>query len=452
MILGPTCSIADRIAFLNDTAVFTTGSGLQYGDVYRIPVPGGDVHVVTDPDLAEDILIRHGDCFEKSRIYWRELYRIVGPALGSVEGERWDYLHQLQQPFFTPRNVKRYLPAAQEITTAHLQRLAGETGEGRTVSVLDALSRMNVHVLLHVLFGADEALPYGEIAERIGDGEAIIAWRSKFPWRPATAWLTGANQRARGHKAFFDGIATQLQSARPDGATADAHAEASTLIDALVNVAADDRAPAFPDNVVRNEIIVHLGAGTETHTVAEGWTLYLLWRHPEVLERVRDEVRDVAGSAPVSPEHLDALIYTRQVLRESLRLYPPSYGLVRDCVRPTELRGCRIRPGQTFFISLCGLHRSPRLWDEPERFLPARFAPALAHSIGKYQYMPFGAGKHVCIGQHLAVPCMLLALGQFVQRFEWEFDESDAAFVGLSTMKPAGPFTARLTPRAQVLA
>jgi cytochrome P450 len=445
MVLGPTCTFADRIAFLDDTAVFTSARGLAYGDVYRIPVPGCDVHVVTDPDLVEDILVRQGDCFEKSRIYWRELYRIVGPALGSVEGERWDYLHRLQQPFFTPRNVQRYLPAAQAFTTAHLRSLAETTAGGSTVGVLDSLSALNVHVLLHVLFGADEELPYAEIADRIGDGEAIIAWRSKYPWRPATAWLTGANQRAGRHKDFFDGVAARLVSSNPgDGA--------DTLIDALVRMAADDDAPAFPDSVVRNEIIVHLGAGTETLTVAEGWTLYLLWQHPEVLRRVRDELRRVTGSAYLTLAHLGELKFLRQVLRESLRLYPPSYGLVRDCVRPTALRGCRVLPGQTFFISLCGLHRSPRLWDEPDRFIPDRFEAGRADSIAKYQYLPFGAGKHACIGQHLAVPCMMLALGQFVQRFDWTFDDPDAAFVGLSTMKPDGPFTARLTPRVQALA
>src|SRR5688572_17414399 len=110
---NPIRSVRHAIAFLRDPAVFTAGEGLSLGDYYRLRVPGYSIHVVTAPDLIEQIMVSKAACFEKSRIYWRELRRIIGDAMGSLEGSRWEYLHQLQQPFFTPRFAQTYLPLAE---------------------------------------------------------------------------------------------------------------------------------------------------------------------------------------------------------------------------------------------------------------------------------------------------------------------------------------------------
>lgn len=441
MTFGPVCSLRDTVAFLQDAAVFSAERGLDYGDLYRVRVPGYDVQVVTDPSAIEQIVVRSADHFEKSRVYWRELRRIVGDALGSLEGERWQYLHEVQQPFFTPRAAQRYLPVAHQLTTAHLAELARSVGAGRDVPVLRLLSELNLRILLTVLFDAPEGASTDGFWDRITDGEATIAWRSKFPWRPATAWLTGANQRSERHKAFFGAYADQLRQRSPQDP------ERESLLDAIVRIGQDPAAPRFPDTLLRNEIIVHLGAGTETQGTAEGWILHLLWQNPGQLSRLRAEVDAVAGAATVAPEHLERLVFARQVVREGLRLYPPSYALVRDCIRPTAVNGRSVPVGQVQFISLYALHRNPRLWDDPERFDPDRFAAGRAETIGRFQYLPFGAGKHVCIGQHLALPGMILAIAQFAQRFDWHFLDPHVRPIGLSTLKPSGAFTARLTPR-----
>lgn len=428
------------IAFLRDPALFSAGAGLALGDFYRLRVPGYRVHVVTDPVAIEQILVTDSASFEKSRIYWRELRRIIGDAMGSIDGPRWQYLRQLQSPLFTPKAVQGYLPTVERVTTSGLEQLATALMGEREVAVSDLLSELNTRILLAVLFGHEGDDEAAEIAHRIADGEATIAWRSKFPWRPLTGWLTGANQRAARHKRFFGAYADRVR-------TSPAAFDHATLLYAILSVARDTRAPRYPSTLLRNEIIVHLGAGTETQAVAEGWILYLLWKHPDVLEQTRAEIADVAGTSSMTMDHVPKLTYTRQVVREALRLYPPSYALVRDCVRATHVGARRLTPRDVLFISVCGLHRNPRLWDRADSFDPDRFRPDRAATIGKYQYLPFGAGGHTCIGQHLALPCLTFTTAQFAQRFSWSFDDPDVRPVGLSTLKPAATLTARFTIR-----
>ena len=156
----------------------------------------------------------------------------------------------------------------------------------------------------------------------------------------------------------------------------------------------------------------------------------------------------IAGDQPLSVRDLEALTYTKQVLQEALRLFPPVYAIVRDCVRPTDLRGHAARPGHTFLISVNGLHRNPRLWDDPDQFRPERFRPDRAAAIAKHRYLPFGAGKHVCIGRYLALPGMQFALARFAQTFDWTFADPDVRPVARPSLKPSGPFRARLARRS----
>jgi cytochrome P450 len=209
----------------------------------------------------------------------------------------------------------------------------------------------------------------------------------------------------------------------------------------------DPDAPEFSPTLLQNEITFHLGASTETQAVAEGWTLYLLWKHPVVLKRLRDEIERVVGDTLVSADHVPGLTYARQVMQETLRLYPPVFAVVRDAVRPADLTRHSARVGETFLISVYGLHRNPRLWDDPNGFNPDRFHPHRAGTIGRYQYLPFGAGRHVCIGQHMSLPAMVLAVAQFAQRFDWTFSDRDIQPVAQPSLKPSGTFTVRLTRR-----
>jgi len=441
---APVCGLRDTIAFIRNPAAFTAGPGLRLGDFYRVRIPGYRLHVVTDPAVVERILVTEAIHFEKSRIYWRELRRSMGESMGSLDGARWEYLHRVQRPFFTPKSAQAYLPTVGKLTSDHLQTLSDSLDGGREVKVLDLFSGLNARVVLSVLFGHDtETDPPGtanDIADRIADGHAIVAWRDRFPWRPFLGWFTGMRRQGERHKRFFEDQTRRLRRS-------DAASDPRLLLHALMQIEHDSGAPEFSPTLLQNEVTFHLGASTETQAAAQGWTLYLLWKHPSILDRLRDEIGRVAGDTLVSADHVPELTYTRQVVQETLRLYPPVYAVVRDAIKPADLTRHSARPGETFLISVYGLHRNPRLWDDAGSFNPDRFHSQGAGSIGRYQYLPFGAGSHVCIGQHMALPSMVLTVAQFAQRFDWTFSDRDIQPVAQPSLKPSGPFTARLTRR-----
>ena len=438
------CGVRETIAFIRDPAAFTAGPGLRLGDFYRVRVPRVRLHVVTDPALTERILVTEAASFEKSRIYWRELRQSFGESMGALDGERWEYLHRVQRPFFTPRAVDTYLPAVERLVTLQLQTLADGLEDHHEVRLMDVLTTINARIVLSVLFGQDverEPLERArELADRIADGHAIIAWRSRFPWRPFTGWLSGVNRRGDAHKTYFEAFAQRLGQSS-------AASDPRVLLHALMRIPCDPDAPGYSDSLLRNEVVFHLGASTETQAAAEGWALYLLGRAPHELQRIREEIARVTGDALVSARHVPELTYTKQVLEETLRLYPPIHAVVRDCRAPADLKRHHARAGETFLISVYGLHRNPRLWRDPDRFDPDRFHRGMAGAIGRYQYLPFGAGRHVCIGQHLALPSMILTVAQFAQRFDWTFSDHDVRPLAVPSLKPSGSFRVRLTRR-----
>jgi cytochrome P450 len=438
--LPRTCTLRQSLAFLRDPAHFIGGAGLSLGDLYRVRVPGARLLVVTDAELLEGILVRDADSFVKSRLYWRALRHAFGDSMASMDGDDWQYLHRHQRPFFTRRAVAGYLPAIAAGCLNYFDRLEDRVAVEPEIPMLETLAELNARLTLAVLFGQHDDPEAESVSRRIAEGHEIIAWITRFPWRVSTVALSRRGRRAAEHRAFFTEFARRLEVSAAGG-------EPETLLQALIAIGKSPQAGRYPASLLRNEVVFHLGASTETQAAVEGWALYLLWKHPEVLERVRAELEAVAGRRPVGPDQLGELPYTRQVLQEALRLYPPVYGVVRDCVRPVDVGAYRARPGDAFLLSVIGLHRSPRYWDAPEEFRPERFGPGGSAPAAKHQFVPFGAGKHVCIGQHLAMPTMLLTLAMFLQRFDWAFIEPEAVPEARPSLKPAGAFRATVSLR-----
>jgi cytochrome P450 len=159
------------------------------------------------------------------------------------------------------------------------------------------------------------------------------------------------------------------------------------------------------DQDVRDQVLIFLIGGHDTTAGALALILHLLGRHPDVQERVHDEVTAVVGDAAVGPDDLERLTYTSQVVDEVLRMYPPGHTLVRKATTTTELLGREVPPGRIVAVSVWAIHHNPDVWPEPYRFDPDRFASDQdgdAPRRDRYAHLPFGRGPRSCIGDHLA--------------------------------------------------
>ncbi len=185
--------------------------------------------------------------------------------------------------------------------------------------------------------------------------------------------------------------------------------------------ARDEAGNPLSDDQLLDHMVTMFGAGHETVSAAMCWSWYLLMKHPDVYARVTEEVDRVLGGRTPTAADLPQLPYGNQVLREVLRLYPPSHLIARSPKQDTVLAGkYAVKKGEMVLVSPYTLHRNPAYFPEPERFDPSRFAPDNEKKYPRHSYLPFGAGPHVCIGNHYAMMEAQLILTRIVQRVKFE--------------------------------
>ena len=201
------------------------------------------------------------------------------------------------------------------------------------------------------------------------------------------------------------------------------------------------------DELLIDNLLTFFLAGHETTAKALTWTLYLLGRAPDWQNRILEEVHQVAGDGPVKPEHIDKLVITTQVLKESMRLYPPAPIMSRQATVDTDLAGVPVKSGTQIIIPIYAIQRHRRYWPDPERFDPLRFAPENEAKISRYHYMPFGAGPRICIGMAFALIEGVAILATLVRAASFTTTPGhEPEPVSRVTLRPAGgmPLTVRM--------
>jgi cytochrome P450 len=210
----------------------------------------------------------------------------------------------------------------------------------------------------------------------------------------------------------------------------------------------DETGAGMTDRQLRDEVVTMLLAGHETTSLALSWTYYLLSQHPGALRSIEAEVDREIGNGRPSFAHIDRLTFTRRVLEESLRLYPPAWGFSRRALGDDELGGYRIPKGSLVFVIPFVVHRRPKLWPDPDRFDPGRFAPEHESTRPRFAYIPFGGGPRGCIGNQFAMLEAQLIVATIAQRYRIELvPNQDIRPEPLITLRPAPAIRAILRKR-----
>ncbi len=194
---------------------------------------------------------------------------------------------------------------------------------------------------------------------------------------------------------------------------------AGDLLSMLMEARDEVTGEQMSDEHLRDEALTILLAGHETSAIALSWTFYLLCQHPEMYDKLFAELSEVLGGRPATVEDLPLLRYTDMVVKESMRLYPPAWGIGREAVGDCEIGGYEVPSGTQLVISPWVMHRDPRYFEDPETFDPDRWAGDAARKLPKYAYFPFGGGPRLCIGQSFARMEIVLVLAAIAQRFEF---------------------------------
>jgi cytochrome P450 len=220
------------------------------------------------------------------------------------------------------------------------------------------------------------------------------------------------------------------------------------LLAVLMEARDVDTGEGMSDQQVRDELITIFLAGHETTATLLSWTWLLLGRNPEAAARVQSEIDTVLGGRVPTAEDIPQLVYTRQVLDESLRLYPPAWMFARRSVGEDEIGGCHLEAGSMIMLSPYVTQRLPDFWDQPEKFDPERFTPAAVSARSRYAYFPFGGGPRLCIGMPFTLQEAPLLLAMIMQNFQVELVAGqEIKPTPLATLRPKPAIWARLKPR-----
>ncbi len=392
---------ADRLGFLREMAA--------YGDIAHMQTRGLHFYLINHPELIQDVLVTHHRHFIKSRAL-QVARRLLGEGLLTSEGE----LHLRQRRLVQPAFHRQRMVAYSQVMASYAQQTAErwETlAPDAAVDMSQEMMRLTLAVVGKTLFDADVE---GE-ASAIGQAltEALHAFnRTLLPGGEQLERLPLAlNQRAEEARQRLDAtIYRFIDQRRASGE------DRGDLLSMLLD--AQDEAGGMDDQQVRDEAMTLFLAGHETTANALTWTWYLLAQNPAEERQLHKELdRVLAGRTPTLGD-LPDLAYTRMVLSEAMRLYPPAYAIGRQVVEPYPVRDYVLEPGATVFLSQYIMHRDPRYWFDFERFDPNRWTPEAVARRPKFSYFPFGAGPRVCIGEGFAWTEGILALATLAQRWQ----------------------------------
>jgi cytochrome P450 len=210
-------------------------------------------------------------------------------------------------------------------------------------------------------------------------------------------------------------------------------------------MAATEDGESMSNQQLRDEIMTLVMAGHETTANALAWCFHSLSKAPQVERKLRAEIAEVLGERAPTLEDLPKLKYTKQVLEETMRLYPPAWAFERRAIEADRIGGYDVQPGTTIAIAPFILHRNPKYWENPEGFDPDRFTPERAEGRPKFAYLPFGGGPRVCIGNGFAMMEAQLILARTIQRYRVSLVAGrEVKMDPVVTLRPRGGLTMTL--------
>jgi cytochrome P450 len=364
------------------------------GDVVRLTFPGQEMHMVTAPDLIEEILVSKQERFSIGPAQREFFGGIEDHAVTTNTGDRWRRMRRALHPAFTRERIRGYADTMGETASGVVE----EWDDGQAFDLLHEMRLLTVNVLGDALLGVDLR---GDEAVVMAAADALIA-RANFrrPGQFLPDWVPTPTDRRfkRAALRLDDFVADVLADREPGGGGEDVCADL---------LAAHDRGELSMAEV-RHNLVALLLAGHDSPATALTSTMYLLAEHPAVRERFEREVdATLDGHHPTASalEHLDL---TRRVVTESLRLYPPTTGVNRQATEPVTLGDYDFEPGARFILPQWVVHRDGRWWDEPDRFDPGRWRGEPDRP--EFAYFPFSGGPRACVGNDFARQELVVAL------------------------------------------
>jgi cytochrome P450 len=436
-----TMNVFGRMAAMRRSAIETWGQRAYEEDIIQGRFFGHSSFILNTPDAIRHVLVDNYENYTRTPAGIRVLRPLVGEGLLIAEGRAWKHQRRTLAPAFTPRAVTPLVPHMIAVTEETIAKLQGSCGV--PVDLREAMQRMTLEIAGRTMFsfgmgrhGAalrDFVMEYGDRLARPHFLDLVlpVGWPSPQDFF-----------RARFRKRWTRFVAMLMAERRAAGKSADAPPR--DLFDLMGDARDPESGEAFTDEQLGDQVATMILAGHETTATALFWSLYLLALDPATQEQLAGEA---AGATVDGALAIERLKFTRAVVDETMRLYPPAFLIARSAAAADTIAGLPVRKHDLILIAPWLLHRHERLWSEPNAFVPSRFMPG-APPPDRFAYLPFGVGARVCIGAHFALVEATLALAKIVGAFRVELiDKEPVMPVGVVTTQPDRSPMFRIAPR-----
>ena len=389
----------------------------ELGDFFKMNLGFRTIYITSNPAVFKHVLQSNNKNYVKSPAY-KELKLALGNGLVTSEGDFWRKQRRLAQPAFHKKRLEELFLKMQEETKLYCQELEKECGQKEALDISKEMMTVTANIVLSTLFSSENKSDLELLYQSLNDAQEYVLYRTNYPFLIPFCYINGKHRRFKKQLKFFDDVIYDLIRERKN--SQDQHFDLLTM---LLNARDEETGEGMSDQQLRDEIITLFVAGHETSANALNWTWYALAKNPEIKSKLRAEVDRVLGDRLPNFEDLKKLPYTRQVLEESMRLFPPAWALGRECLEEDEVIGFKIAKKAILLLNIHALHRHPEYWDNPDVFDPDRFSEEKLKTIARNQYLPFGTGPRMCIGNHFAMMEMQLLLVSIVQKFDFILEE-----------------------------
>ena len=430
-----------RMAAMRESAIGTWGQRAYEEDIVRGRFFGRSSFILNAPDAIRHVLVENYENYTRTPAGIRVLRPVLGEGLLIAEGRAWKHQRRTLSPAFTPRAVASLVPHMIAVTDETIAKLQGACGQ--PVDLRETMQRMTLEIAGRTMFSFGMARHGAQLREFVMEYGARLARPHFLDLLLPLGWPSPQDfSRSRFRKRWTRFIGMLMAERRAVGKNDGApHRD---LFDLMGEARDPETGKGFPDEQLGDEVATMILAGHETTATALFWSLYLLALDPATQDQLAAEVQGATSTAEFDVE---ALKFTRAVIDETMRLYPPAYLIARAAAAPDTIAGMPVKTNDVVLIAPWLLHRHEKLWRDPNAFIPQRFMPP-APPPDRFAYLPFGVGARICIGAHFALVESTLALARIIGAFRVELlDKVPVMPMGVVTTQPDRSPMFRITRR-----
>lgn len=397
----------------------------KFGNSARFGLRQVVFHLITQPEDIKRVLQENNQNYHKG-VFYKELGRILGKGLLNSEGEFWKKQRKLIQPSFHKQRISEFV----EIMAQETEKTSENWKKISSLDISKEMMRLTFAIVGRTLFRTEVESYAARIEHSLKIALELVTKRITRIFPFPFSWPTPENLKLKRALKDMHSVVDELIAERKKNPSND-------LISMLLEVRDEETGETMSESQVRDEAITLLLAGHETTANALSWGFYLLSKHPEICEKVKEEANRVLGDKTPNLEDVQKLTYTRKVLDEVLRLYPPAWVIERTAMGPDQIGGYDVETGTNISICIFNIHRNPDFWENPDKFDPDRFDEERSADRPKYAYLPFGGGPRICIGNIFALTEATLILAMLVKNYKFQTDPNHPVVMEpLVTLRP----------------